>query len=577
MHFIGTYHAKTAHFCARFPQAARTLDGFGALRAGDVTAEGPLLAFVSGRLRNRAALVRELRLPSDASQSACALAAYRRWGQDFPTRLEGPVVAGVFDAAADQFVLSRDRMGECPLFYCACEQGLAFADHPDALLEAGLLRPVVDAAGVGELFALGPARTPGRTPYRDLMSMEPGWQLIARDRAVQLTRYYALPVRGHADGEEETQQCVRALIEQAVADILPLQPAAMLSGGIDSTALTALLCARQAEVKSFSVDYAQNERYFEASAFQPERDAPYITMAVEALGTDHLRVVLSQQALADALDEAVDARGFPGMADVDSSLLLFSREIAPYARCVVSGECGDEVFGGYPWFKKPDLLREDAFPWSGSLTLREAALRPALRAAVDVRGAVREALATARAEADALPGESDADARLRLMQQLCFRFFMANLQERAVCMGRACGLTVLTPFSDERLVEYVYNVPWELKFLGGQEKGLLRAAVADLLPEPLLRRRKSPYPKTCSPEYTALVVQRMQDLLRDADAPLWALADREAISGLAGSRLSPVETPWFGQLMAGPQLLAYLLQVNAWLDKRNIEICLEKA
>ena len=572
MHFIGANLAKTTRLLAHDPQAARLQGDGAALLAEDVVSEGPLMAFAAGRLRNRRTLAGALGLQEDAAPSACALAAYRRWGEDFPAHLEGPVAAGVFDAAAGLLVLCRDRLGECPVFYCADDGGLAFADHPDALLQAGLFRPVVDAAGLGELFALGPARTPGRTPYRDLMSLEPGWQLVARGKAVQLRQYYRLPVRAHADDEAETVRRVRSLIEQAVADILPLRPASMLSGGIDSTALTALLRQRQAEVRSFSVDYAQNERFFEASAFQPECDAPYIKMAAEALGTDHLRVVLAQQALADALDEAVDARGFPGMADVDSSLLLFSREIAPYAESVVSGECGDEVFGGYPWFKRPELLREDAFPWSGSIALRESVLRPELRVAVDVPGTVRRTLLAARQEAEVLPGEDEQDARLRLMQQLCFRFFMANLQERAVCMGAACGLQVLTPFSDDRLVEYVYNVPWDLKFLGGQEKGLLRAAVADLLPEPLLKRKKSPYPKTCSPEYTEIVVRRMRALLEDRDAPLWELIDREAIGRLAGSELSPVETPWFGQLMAGPQLLAYLLQVNSWLDTRNVEI-----
>ena len=570
VNLIGAYHLN-------HPQLLRGVcgapcvqrDGY-ALCAEDVYSSADLLAFAVGRIRNAAALAEALDLAPDVPQSSLVAAAYARWGVDYPAHIEGPAATGVFDRQADALVLSRDRIGECPLFYCRSGSTFAFADHPDLLLRAGQLKPVVDARGLAELFALGPARTPGRTPYRDLYALEPGCQLTVRGAQTDIRRYYALPVRPHTDDAEATVRRVRVLLEQAVADVLPLKPAAMLSGGLDSTALTALMRAQGADVKSFSVDYAQNERYFQASAFQPERDAPYIAEAVEALGTDHMRVLLSQQALAEGLGAAVDARGFPGMADIDSSLLLFSREIAPYARYVVSGECGDEVFGGYPWFKDADTLREDAFPWSGSVALRESILRAELRGKVDIPGYVRETLAQAVARAGALPGEAGDEARLRTMQQLCFQFFMANLQERAVCMGAACGLNVLTPFSDERLLAYVFNVPWTVKFMGGQEKGLLRAAVRDLLPERLLRRRKSPYPKTCSPEYTQIILRLAAELLADASAPLWQIVDREAVENIAASELSPLETPWFGQLMAGPQMLAYLLQVNDWMRSRGV-------
>lgn len=139
-------------------------------------------------------------------------------------------------------------------------------------------------------------------------------------------------------------------------------------------------------------------------------------------------------------------------------------------------------------------------------------------------------------------------------------------------MGGAAGLTVLTPYCDDRLVQYVYNVPWAVKALGGQEKGLLRTAMQHLLPEELLWRKKSPYPKTYHPLYTQLVQETMKSILSESSAPILQLVDRAAIERLMAGPLSPTETPWFGQLMTGPQMLAYLIQINQWMLRYRVEV-----
>jgi len=344
----------------------------------------------------------------------------------------------------------------------------------------------------------------------------------------------------------------------------------MLSGGLDSTALTALLSKRNAPLRSFSVDYQGNERDFRSNTFRPEMDAPYVVEAVRTCGTQHRTVTLTQAELAGALGRVVSLRGFPGMADIDTSLLLFAEQIARFDSRVVSGECGDEVFGGYPWFRGEAEL--DGFPWSGSLALRESLLKPQAREALKLREYVGDVFEGERAAADPGAAFPPRERRLRTLQRLCFRYFMPNLQERALFVCEGAGLEVLTPLCDERLVQYVYNVPWEMKFMGGQEKGLFRAAVADLLPERLLRRTKSPYPKTCSPEYGRIVRGMALRLATNADAPIFEVVDRNRVIALAESDLNPADTPWFGQLMAGPQLLGYLWQVNHWMRERNIRI-----
>ena len=418
------------------------------------------------------------------------------------------------------------------------------------------------------------SRRPGKTPWRDMYALEPGCALVARGENARVRRYFRLEAREHEDDAAATVENVRFMLERAVDDIAPLRPAAMLSGGIDSTLLTALLRKRMEPVRTFSVDYEGNARHFRGTSFQPERDAPYIELAVERIGCEHTAVELSQASLAQALEEAVDARGFPGMADVDSSLLLFARKIAPEARFVLSGECGDEVFGGYPWFRDAHSLNAEAFPWSGSVELRAGVLKRRVREKLDIRGYVRETLSEAVARVEHLPHES-ADGRcLRTMQHMCFEFFMANLQERALTMCEHSHVEVLTPFADERLMQYVYNVPWEMKFMDGREKGLLREAAGALLPEALRYRKKSPYPKTCDPAYARIVCGMTQGMLAEKKSPILQLVDARALEKLAASDLSPTKTPWFGQLMAGPQMLAYLWQVNAWLADRHAEIAL---
>lgn len=575
MELLGIFHKKTFMEARGVCEAPYIEKGGHALSARDAATSGGVMACALGRMRNAAKLAEELGLMrEERSLARIVLAAYARWGEDYIEHIEGPVLTAVLDRDADALILCRDRMGERRVFYTASDGCVAFADHPDMLLEAGCLRPVVDMDGLRELFGLGPARTPGKTPWRGMYALEPGCALVARGENARVRRYFRLEAREHEDDAAATVETVRMMIERAVDDIAPLRPAAMLSGGIDSTLLTALLRKRMEPVRSFSVDYEGNDRHFRANAFQPARDAPYIALAVERIGCQHTAVELTQASLAQALEEAVDARGFPGMADVDSSLLLFARKIAPQARFALSGECGDEVFGGYPWFRDAHSISGESFPWSGSLELRAGVLKRRVREKLDIRNYVRGALSDAISRVEHLPHESAEGRCLRTMQHMCFAFFMANLQERALAMCEHSHLGVLTPFADERLVQYVYNVPWEMKFMGGREKGLLREAAGALLPESLRYRRKSPYPKTCDPAYARIVCGMVQGMLAEKKSPILQLVDARALEKLAASDLSPAQTPWFGQLMAGPQMLAYLWQVNAWLAARHAEVAL---
>jgi len=575
---LGLFFAKDPQALKAFAQAQYRVIGPHALSAQRMHADAGAAACIWGRLRSAKQMRRDLekegvRISPDADEAELILAGYRAWGEGLALRMEGPASAAVIDCDAKRLLLIRDRMGEAPVFYARSCGGVAFADRPLPLLGAPGVSRIVDRDGVCELFALGPARTPGRTPLRDIMELESGCVLIAQENSLNVRRYFSLDAAEHEDDEKTTVERTRYLLEQAVAESIALQPSCMISGGLDSSAVMALYAHLVGRPPvGFSVDYEDDERYFESTLFRPERDAPWAKMVCGEIGAKQICIELSSAQLAESLEDAVHARQFPGMADIDSSMLLFARSISACSDAALMGECADEAFGGYPWFQRDEMLWRDGFPWSGSLDLRESVIRPELRAKLPLAKYAAMRYHEACAALPVLAGEEEREARLRKLQGLVFKFFMPNLQERALRMCMAAGVMPITPFCDDRLISYLYNVPWRIKNLHGETKGLLRAAVGDLLPDRLLRRKKSPYPKTCHPKYADLLRRMTRDLAQDESAPVWQICGRDAVLRLCGSELSPTATPWYGQLMAGPQMLAYLVQVDHWLRLTGAQI-----
>ena len=328
--------------------------------------------------------------------------------------------------------------------------------------------------------------------------------------------------------------------------------------------------ARSETLHTWSVDYRDNDKYFTKSIFQPNSDDSYIDQMVDFLGTHHHRVVLEPEALCAALLPATDARALPGMADVDSSLLLFCAAVKRGGTTVcLSGECADELFGGYPWYHREEILFEDTFPWSRSVGLRLGLLTPdAVRNGEEF---VRQHYRDTCDRAPKLSSDGKKAARMREMFVLNLDWFMATLLDRKDRMSMYSGLEVRVPFCDYRIAEYLYSVPWEFKDYHGQEKGLLREAMRGVLPDEVLWRRKSPYPKTWNPSYLAAVSAELHTVLNDPAAPLLRIIRADALETLLASGAdNPI--PWYGQLMTTPQTIAWFLQLNYWLAKYKMEL-----
>ena len=445
--------------------------------------------------------------------------------------------------------------------------------HPD-------VSPVIDAQGLAEVFVMGPSRTPGHGIFKGVFELKPGFYMnVDKNGVGQEKRYWSLESRPHEHDLDTTVEIVRELLldavkRQLVADV-PV--ATFLSGGLDSSALTAIAAksfkeSGRGSLHSYSVDYFENEKYFKENSFQPNDDAPWVKLVSEIVGTKHHYIFLDIPQLVDSLDDAALARDLPGMADVDSSLLLFCREVKKDVTVVLSGECADEVFGGYPWFTREDELSAETFPWIRNTEKRVKLFSPALAAAVNSQEYIRERYNQALAEVPRLPGENGKEARMREMFYLNITRFMPTLLDRKDRMSMAVGLEARVPYCDHRLVEYVWNIPWAMKHFEEREKAILRLALRGIVPDEVIDRKKSPYPKTHHPAYLAAVKERVLMILADREAPLRQIVDTEAVKNFAGSVEASANFPWFGQLMGGPQLLAYLIQMNTWLTEYKISL-----
>jgi asparagine synthase (glutamine-hydrolysing) len=396
---------------------------------------------------------------------------------------------------------------------------------------------------------------------------------------LSIRAYWKLESKPHEDDVDATAEKIGELLKDTVVRQLAsdVPVCTLLSGGLDSSALTTLAANYYKEtgkgiLHTYSNDYVDNDKHFKANAFQPNADAPWIDRMVEFLGTEHHFVEFDTPELVESLKEVVYARDTPGMADVDGSLLLFCREIKKGATVAISGEAADEVFGGYPWFHREEALQANTFPWSLFLKDRVDLLAPDFADWIKPVEYVNNRYRQALAEVPRIAGETVQQNRMREMSYLNITRFMPTLLDRKDRMSMAVGLEVRVPFCDHRLVEYVWNIPWEIKTSGDREKGILRRALRGVLPDDVLTRKKSPYPKTHNPNYTAAVKAWVLEILNDPSSPLLQFINVEKIRALAESDSAKFNSPWFGQLMTGPQMFAYLAQVDVWLRKYKISI-----
>lgn len=509
------------------------------------------------------------------SDTEVVLHAYAQWQEGCVDRFNGIFAFAISASRNKKLFLARDRMGVKPLFYKEHEGGLLFASEIKTILAYPTVTPELDAQGAAEILLLGPGRISDSGVFRGICSLEPGACATYSDGKLSLRKYWRLRDREHTDAFPETVEYVRWLVTDAIKRqmVSDVPIGTFLSGGLDSSIISAICAGEMGKngekLTTFSVDYEGNDRFFIPGKFQPNRDNDYIDIMQKELESRHHWTIITPKALVDALEESTIARDLPGMADVDFSLLIFCKDISRNVKVALSGECADEIFGGYPWFRDPEVRSKVGFPWAQNTAMRSELLTEAIRQQINPEEFVMDQYEKTINDTDILPGTTKEEVRMKQMVNLNYCWFMQTLLDRKDRMSMYSGLEVRVPFCDYRIAEYMYGVPWEFKDYHGQEKGLLRQAMTGILPEQVLWRKKSPYPKTFHPEYLEIVRSRLERIMQDPSQPVHQILNREALKKLLDADFT---WPWYGQLMKLPQTIAYVLQINCWLNTYKVKI-----
>ena len=513
------------------------------------------------------------------SDTEVLLNSYIYYKEKAVEKLNGIFSFAVFDKKENTIFLARDQMGVKPLFYSIKNNNIIFASEIKAILCHPDIKPIVDEKGLTELFALGPSRIPGSGVFKDIKEIPPAhYMIINKDNCI-LKEYWDVKAEENTETLEEIINHTKTLLidaikRQLVGDV-PL--CTFLSGGLDSSAISAIVSnefkKKNKILTTYSIDYENNDKYFKSSLFQPTSDEYWAEEMAKFIGSNHKTITLNHKNLAYALYNATEANDLPQMADVDSSLFLFCKEVRKDFVISLSGECADELFGGYPWFTRTELKYANTFPWSRFINDRLSILNDGIKK-LELEELSQAMYKDTLKKVPHLDNEDKEDFRMRELFYLNIKWFMITLLNRKDRMSMANSLEVRVPFADINLAQYAFNIPSKIKLLEGREKGLLRKSLEGILPRDIIYRKKSPYPKTHNPIYTEIVCSIMKNILNNKTSPILSLIDKEKVRKIVKTKGSSYKVPWYGQLMTGPQLIAYLIQVNYWLEKYNIDIML---
>ncbi len=526
----------------------------------------------NGEIYNCDELKDELRKNGFELKTRCdtevVLYSYILWGEDAPCYLNGIFAFSVFDG--ERLFCARDRFGVKPFYYSLLGRELVFASEIKAMLSHPKISSRVDRCGLWELLYLSPNFVSGKSVFKDILELEGGECLIFDKNGIKKRKYWSIKAMPYFKGRdyaiEKTSFLVSDAIRRQLVSDVPL--CVLLSGGLDSSVVSAIASeeyrAQGKTLDTYSFEYEGNKEAFKQSLFQPQRDDEFAILASKYMKTNHTILTAPTADIAEDLEIATLYRDLPGQADIDSSLYFFCHEIKKRHTVGLSGECSDEIFGGYPWFYRPEMLYSDFFPWIHAPRLRASLFKDSISRSDEgydyIRGIYRDTLA----ECPTLDDDDDAMRTSRVASYLSVKYFMSSLLQRKDRMSMASGVEIRVPFADHRIFEFVFNVPWDIKFEGGVEKALLRNSMVGHLPNEILWRKKSPYPKTHNPKYLEAVLKMLKERIARGGYLSYAL-NEEALYDLLGKGKT-----WFGQLMGDAQMVAWLIQLDIWVEKYNV-------
>ena len=522
--------------------------------------EGEYVIVYNGQIYNTKELRKTLTENGFSFSGHCdtevLLKSYIYYGKDVVNHLNGIFSFAIWNTKTQELFMARDHFGVKPLFYTEFDGGLIFASELKAIFKYPHFEKIIDSQGISELFGIGPSHTPGLTIYKNIYEIKPAHFAVYNKSGLYIEKYWELKSKPHLEDFDETCSHLESLLKDSISRQLvsDMPICTFLSGGLDSSIITKftsdyLQKEDMAPLDTYSVDYVDNDKNFVKSDFQPNSDNYYIDLMNKNTYSKHHTVMLDTPELAAALKNAMIARDMPGMADVDSSLYLFCKEVKKEKTVTLMGECADEIFGGYPWFFREDSLNSGTFPWSIAKLERTKLLNPSISSKVNLTDYIDFRYSQSLSNVEILDTDSFDTAEKRKISYLTITWFMQTLLERADRMSMANGFEVRVPFCDYRLAQYMYNVPWEMKAYKGREKGLLRHIMKGVLPDEIVDRKKSPYPKTFNPTYLVAVKSMLTEIMKDSSRPINYLLNRDFILDILNTDGKAFSRPWFGQLM----------------------------
>ena len=496
------------------------------------------------------------------SDTEVLLKGYIEYKEKVLDMIEGIYAFAVYKN--DKIFLARDRVGVKPLFYTKIKNNFLFASEIKALLKNNLVKPIINKESLQELLSLSPSRIPGSGVFKNIKELRPGHYMIYENNKINIKRYWNIKEENIKDDYVTATKKVEKYLtdsikRQMVSDV---DIACLLSGGLDSSIITAVVSKNKEKLDTYSIDYEDNEKYFQKTKFTVSQDNDFIRLMSKTFNTRHHYKVITQRTLAKYLKESVIARDLPGMADIDSSLLWFSKQIRKKHKVILSGECADEIFGGYPWFYREEIKNREYFPWLDSIDSRSKLLKKDLQEKLKLKEFMRIQYDNIVKEVPITKNKKEQ--QYKNLFYLNMTYFMPTLLERKDRMTMRGSVEARVPFADTKLIEYLWNLPWEYKYHNNQEKGILRDAYKNLLPQEITNRKKNPYPKTHNPKYTNIITKLLKKRLKNKNSILYKIFDTEKLNELIETKGESFESPWFGQLMTGPQLLAFLYQIDIW-------------
>lgn len=542
--------------------------GPGALRAA--RQGGPIVVF-DGYLINRRDAASSLGLLVDAPPTEIIDTGYARWGRDLVFRLSGGFAFALYDQQDRRLLLARDPIGVKPLYYAQIDEQILFGSEPKAIFSDHRFERRLSLAHLDILLQ---PRLAGahETPLIGMSQVKPGHVVEFHAGVLREFCYWALESRPHEECYDSTVVRVRELLGNSVAGAVDGAEhcAAMLSGGLDSTTVTAL--AAVPKIDSYCVRFKGDAEEFSPSDMRPDIDAPFAAKAAELLGTTHHEVLLSTADLLRTIPATRRVRDLPGWGQFDASMhSLFGEMVKSAAPRALSGEAADELFGGYGFFFSEEVQTACTFPWLGAGTRLADYLDPDAAALIPPQhgdaGRYRSLLETM----PRLTGESPVDVRIRELFYLCMQGTLTVVVERKDRMSAAWGLDLRLPFTDHQLIDYVWNIPWAFKSRSGV-KGLLKDAVRDVVPRSTLERPKSAYPHLQSKLYHDALIKEINEIASGPHEGVRHFFAPHNLRALIASLVAAVGQDGFPGGSDPRYMLVHIAELHRWMLHHKIQI-----